>query len=282
MEDLITRIYNCSEEELNRVINLELEKYIQNSKKQEFLGFGENMSKLTIYNGFIEPETKIRYSNVTMNSYSMKTTDYFYEFAKYIKDNKINTKGQIVKAIENFINYYFGINKLEGDFRDNYFEQFTNATTTDEEYFKAIDSFEIGNLKGKCIAMCTEKAAIAQNLLSLFGFETYFCMGCVSYNNKEEPHCFNIAKAKESYILLDYSMPVSIFKNGIAIDYAPFQGEIKDNEIQDFLNGNFDKVYNQYEYIVTEEGRKNFLIPNDKRKYKVGSFSFENSNNKKM
>ena len=135
MDDLITRIYNCLEEELNKIIDLELEKCIQNSKKQEFLGFGENMSKLTIHNGFIDPETQIRYSNGTMNSYSMKTTDYFYEFAKYIKDNKINSGGQIVKAIENFINYYFGINKLEGDFRDNYFDQFTNATTTDEEYF---------------------------------------------------------------------------------------------------------------------------------------------------
>ena len=282
MSDLITKIHSCKEEELNKIIDLELEKNIQNSKKQEFLGFGENMSKLTIHNGFINPATKIRYSNGTMNSYSMKTTDYFYEFAKYIKNNKINTKGQIVKTVENFINCYFGINKLEGDFRDNYFDQFTNTTTTDEEYFNVIDSFEIGNLKGKGIAMCTEKAAVAQNLLSLFGFETYFCMGCVSYDNKEEPHCFNIAKAKESYILLDYSMPVSIFKNNIAIDYAPFQGEINNTEIQEFLNGNFDKLYNQYEYIVNEEVRKKIIIPNDERKYIVGSFSFDKSNNKKI
>lgn len=107
-----------------------------------------------------------------MNSYSMKTNDYFFEFAKYIKKKNVKTKSHLVKIIENFINNYCGV-----DMRDSYFGRIAfQTTTTDEEYFEKIKNLEIGDLKGKNIAMCTERSAIAQNLLSLFDIETYYCM----------------------------------------------------------------------------------------------------------
>lgn len=105
--------------------------------------------------------------------YSMKTTDYIYDFAEYVKKSKISNKGTLVKFIENFINGYFGISNGV-DMRDTYFDQIAfQTTTTDDEYFEKLENLEIGDLKGKNVAMCTERAAIAQNLLSLFGFDVY-------------------------------------------------------------------------------------------------------------
>ena len=199
--------------------------------------------------------------------------DYFYDFAKYIKHNNITTTADLVKFVENFINYYFG--KPNGiDNRDNYFNNLTLDTKTDEEYFDAINNFSIGDLKGKNLAMCTERSAIAQNLLSLFGLEVYYCMGCVEHNGEQEPHCFNIARGREKYILLDYSLPVSIYKNNVAYDYVPFQAHIELDELEDVLENGLNKNYDGYEFINIADRIKK--IPNDDyRIYQVGKMHFE-------
>jgi len=183
--DLLEKINNCSEEELTSIIDVALQEKINNADKKERLGFtdgGLATAKIPSHKGFISPESRIKYSNLSMNMYSMKTTDYIYEFAKYVKKNNINTRGGLVKNVENFINDYFG-NSNGADMRDTYFDQIAfRTTTTDDEYFEKLENLEIGDLKGKNVAMCTERAALAQNLLSLFGFDIYYCMGCVNNN----------------------------------------------------------------------------------------------------
>lgn len=278
--DFIEKINNCPDEKLTLLIDTTLNNAIDNADKKERLGFSEDTlatSKIAVHKGFISPESRIKYSNASMNLYSMKTKDYIYDFVKYVKKNKINNRGALVKFTENFINSYFGISNGI-DMRDAYFDQIAfQTTTTDEEYFKKLDSLEIGDLKGKNIAMCTERAALAQNLLSLFGFEVYYCMGCVNNNCKEEPHCFNIARAKDSFMLLDYSLPVPIFENGIVVDYAPFQGSIDINELEDILLNGVNKEFPSYEYIKTLQGIKK--VPNNElRTYIVGNMTFEKDN----
>ena len=232
--DLLNLIKCCSEEKLNSIVNSALKNAMATAENGKTLGFDENMSavsKFKVHKGFIHPNTRIKYSNSTAYSYSMKTTDYIYDFAKYIKKLSINDRSSLVKYIENYINSYFGIVRDGIDRRDMYFTQMTfDTTTTDEELFEKIANLEIGDLKGKNVAMCTEKAAMAQNLLSLFGFEVYYCMGCVNNNGKEESHCFNIARAKDTYRLLDYSIPVTVFLNGNAVDYATEYMALSDRE----------------------------------------------------
>ena len=88
--DLLNIINNCSEEELKQVIDNALEQIDKNDGVEKTLGFAENMtaiSKMLVHKGFITSNMRIRFSNGSMFSYSMKTRDYFYEFAKYIKNN---------------------------------------------------------------------------------------------------------------------------------------------------------------------------------------------------
>lgn len=281
--DLLTLINNCSEEEINSIVDTALKRAIEASEEGKTLGFDENMSSLSkfaTHKGFIHPDTRIKYSNRAAYCYSMKTTDYIYDFARYIKKMNINDRSSLVKYIENYINSYFGIIEDGIDRRDDYFTQMTfDTTTTDEELFEKIANLEIGDLKGKNVAMCTEKAAMAQNLLSLFGIEVYYCMGCVNNNGKEEAHCFNIARAKDTYRLLDYSIPVTVFSNDNAVDYAPFQGNISLNEIEDVLMNGVNKEFASYEFIKTPHGIKQ-METGEIRTYNVGSMTLEQNRHK--
>ena len=276
--DLLNLINNSSEEEISSIVDTVLKNAIETSEQGKELGFSENMSsvsKFTAHKGFIHPNTRIKYSNRAAYSYSMKTTDYIYDFARYVKKININDRSSLVKYIEKYINSYFGIISDGIDRRDTYFNQMAfDTTTTDEELFEKIANLEIGDLKGKNVAMCTEKAAMAQNLLSLFGFEVYYCMGCVNNNGKEEAHCFNIARAKDTYRLLDYSIPVTVFSNSNAVDYAPFQGDIELNEIEDVLLNGINKEFFSYEYIKTPHGIKK-METGEIRIYNVGSMRLE-------
>ena len=278
MDNLLEIINNCSDSELNSIVTSAINNAIKNSQEKDILGFLPNMERQIVHKGFINPNTKIRYGNHSMNSYNMKTTDYFYEFARYIKDKQIKGKGAFIKYIENFINNYFGINKNGIDYRDDYFDSLAFKTTrTDEEYFEKLNALEIGDLKGKNIAMCTERAAVAENLLSLFGIETYYCMGCVDNGGKTEPHCFIIAKAQNEYRLLDYSIPSPVYKNGKLIDYAPFSANIPLEEFEEVTKNGVLKTFDNYYYMYTSDGIKK-VTDNTYRTYAVGVFELEKNN----
>lgn len=275
--DILDKINNCKNEELDEIISTYLSEINLKSEKNKTLGFADNFggeSKILVHKGFISLNTKIRYSNYSMNTYSMNTDDYFYEFARFIKKYQVKNKGLLVKLIENFINIYFGLPNNK-DMRDDFFDEIAFKTTkTDEEYFEKLDKLTIGDLKGKNRAMCTERAAIAQNLLSFFGIETYYCMGCIYNNGVQDVHCFNIARSQDNFILLDYSVPISVFENNKLVDLAPFQGIINQNDIEKILFDGDILEFDSYEY-VKEFGKIRKVFNNEIRKYVVGNLSIE-------
>lgn len=99
-------------------------------------------------------------------------------------------------------------------------------------------------------------------------------MGCVDNSGKEESHCFNIARAKDTFMSLDYSLPVSVFENGRAVDYAPFQGSIGLEELEDVLVNGINKEFPSYEYIKTPDGIKK-VPTGEVRIYNVGNMTME-------
>lgn len=277
--ELLNKIISCKEEELKEIIDEELRKIIQISEQKERLGFVDATTAVTLHKGFISPETRIGYAKGTAFSYSMKTNDFYYEFAKYIKKIKVNNIGYLIKEIETFINYYFGVNKNDNDYRNDYLFGITLGTTSDDdEAWKKINNLEIGDFKEKRLAMCTEKTSLAQNLISLFGIESYWCMGYLNNNGKIEPHCFNIARAKNNYMLLDYSVPVMVIKNGKINEWAPFQGKISLSELEEILNGK-NKKYKNYEYLI-ENGELKIVYNNSIRTYQVDDYSIKKNKGK--
>ena len=64
---------------------------------------------------------------------------------------------------------------------------------------------------------------------------------------KQEAHCFNIAKTKSGYALLDYSVPSKVYnQDGTLRRYNPFLGELTEEEFLDFVSNGTVKTFDNY------------------------------------
>lgn len=268
--DLLEKILNCRDEEVDNIITDAINKSNEKSTNVKQLGFVNDGNNNLLFKGFIPFNTRIKYEKVALETYKMTTTDFFYEFAHFIRKNNINNKGNLIYSLESFINNYFGYQKRMD--RSVIFNDIAwKTTTTDDEYFKALENNQIGDLKGKNAAECTERAALAQQILSLFGIESYYCMGCVDLEGRQEAHCFNIVRKQNGYALVDYSVPVALFNDRKLKTYYPFVGELSNDEFIDFANNGVLKTFDNYEY----HNGNNKMIDCSKRVYVVGSFQIK-------
>lgn len=266
--EILNTIINSNKENINLLISNKIKEKNSIDKPVKQLGFIGNGKSINVHKGFIPLSTRIKYDNLALETYSMNTEDFFYEFAYFIKEYNINSKGSLIYNLEYFINKYFGYyngNNRTTIFNDNAW----NTTTTDEEYFNALENNKIGDLKEKGAALCTERSAIAQQILSLFDIETYYCIGCIDINGKQEPHCFNIVKRSNDYALLDYSIPVIAYnKDSTTRSYYPFVGIITPEEFNNFINTGVLKTFNNYSY--SKEGK--IEDKNSLRTYIIGDY----------
>ena len=260
----------CNEEEVNLIITETISEYDKNATKVEklgMLGYG-NSSKP--FKGFIPLHTRIKYDNICVEDYGMETTDFIYDFVDFARKNKIDNPKDLISSIEYYINNYFGYysnNSREAIFNDIAWKE----AKTDDDYFSRLANNKIGDLKGKNSAQCTERSALAQQLLSLFGFETYYCVGCVDNNGKQEPHCFNILKRKNDYVLMDYSLPITSYNiDGSVKFYYPFMGKLNPEEFTEFINSGVVKTFDDYYY---ENGKK--ITTGTQRRYVEGEYEIE-------
>lgn len=270
--DLLEKIKECStDEEIDKIITEAISEADKNSTKIERLGFLNSGKSNSLFKGFIPFKTRIKYENIAVETYSMETIDFFYEFAHIVKRSDINNKMSLIMAIESFINQYFGYpGKQTRD--DVFYYKATANTVNDADFFKALENNKIGDLKHEGAAQCTERGALAQQLLSLFGIETYYCMGCALINGHQEGHCFNVAKSKNNYVLIDYSIPVEAYNpDGNFRVYLPFLGVIPNEEFGAFANDNKLMCFSEYEYI--NGNQKNIL--DSSRSYVVGQFEIK-------
>ena len=279
---LLEMIIHCKDDEVDGIIKKALIEINRNCESGKMLGFVNNRKLISVHKGFIPFDTRIKYSSMGVETYSMKTDDYFYEFALFLRKFKITTSASFINYMEIFIQQYFGMNSDGVDRRSMIFNDIAwNTTTTDEEYFQRIENNEIGDLKGKNVAMCSEISAIAQNLLSLFGVESYYCVGCVNDNGKEEGHCFNIVRAKTMFKLLDYSLVVPSYSAGKLCCYFPFQGNIDFSKVDDILFNGECIDFETYYYVYEQDNRRyKTIMENNKRTYVVGDISLENNKKK--
>ena len=244
--ELFQKILECKEEDVDSIIETAINEANANAEKVEKLGFLDYGKSCSVFKGFIPLNTRIKYANLNIEDYGMESTDFIYEFAHFIKKYNINNKSSLIHNLEYFVNNYFGFpGKID---RETIFNDIAwQTTTTDEEYFKALENNKLGDLKGKGAAQCTERGALVQQVLSIFGTESYYCMGCVDLGDRQEGHCFNIVKRKNDYALLDYSVPIVSYKeDGSVRAYYPFVGTLTNEEFLDFVNNGVIKSFDDY------------------------------------
>ena len=262
--DFLSKLLSCNEEDVNRIVDEELNDLLNNCEKKQYLGFIPGDRSLhEAHKGFIDFDTRIRFGVASTLNYSMKTKDFYYAFAHDVKRYNIQNIRSVIVFLMFFINSYLGI--CTGEDRREYIQNILlESTVTDEEYFSAIEALEIGYFKGKRMGMCTERSAIAQNILSMFGVESYYCMGAI--DNK--PHCFNVIKYDGSFCVLDYSQLCS-FKNGEKSYYVPLLSKIPDDNADDFFNKCVPMTLDAYNYVNGES------VKAGQSDYVVGKWEFE-------
>lgn len=268
--DLLERVLNCkTDAEVDKLITEALTRANASSIPIEQLGFSQNRKMISNFKGFIPLKTRIKYDINAIETYGMETTDYFYEFAHIVRRYGIRNKSSLIHNLEKFIILYFGLTKSNRSTRDQvFYGKALNSTQTDEEFFEALNKNKIGDLKQTGAAECTEVGALVQEILTLFGFESYYCIGCLDRGNKQEAHCFNIVKRKNDYALLDYSIPVpSYAEDGRLLAMYPFIGTLSTAEFLDFLDRGSLKSFENYEYSDSQKVTYPSL-----RTYVVGSF----------
>ena len=189
---------NISEEDRKKFINDRLQEFINNSMNGE-IGLGVNGS----YSGFIGSSTELSsntlFPNMKFDDYSIYE-DFFNSFNNDI--DTLTNEPALISYIQNYIYKYFGYNT------SNMFERMEAYDTPD---WKAVS---IKDLKGKNIAACSERSAMAQNLITFMGLDSEIVFGKL---NDSESHAYIIFQPEKNNgfrILYDPMNPVEYEKDG--------------------------------------------------------------------
>lgn len=266
--DLLQKILECKEEEVDSIVQTAIDEANANATKVEYLGFNNGLSSKP-FKGFIPLETRIRFSNLGPESYGMQTTDFIFEFSYWAREKQINNKGALLSSLVNFCDHYFGWPDSKKS-REDFFDAKLQTAKNEEEYWAILENSKLGDFKGKKVAMCTERGALVQQILSVFGTESYYCMGCCDKSN-QDAHCFNVVKGKDNFAVFDCSMPVTKYKeDGSVRGYYPFVGILTNEEFSDFLEKGMIKSFDDYDLIKSNQQKKIGT-----RKYVVGQIEIK-------
>ena len=141
---------------------------------------------------------------------------------------------------------------------DEYFNGFANIDKRDNYYkdddVKTEDN-KISDLKGAGVAMCVERAALAQNLLQCLGIKSFYKASAIINNDKPDMHSFNLIENDGKYYIFDTSIPNLINKqiNPLIAEIDKETFELLSYPIPDRYKGISTTVshYNPYRDIFT-------------------------------
>ncbi len=214
-----------------------------------------------IHRGYIGSKTSVGFEGgvvmVSMgSSYKLANTEYLHAAVNSIQENKESIKNgmDLFKQVEGFLNSYFGLPEMSNaNRRMDVIEQkydLNNPKWTDDEYFEILENIDISVFKGEHVALCSERTAMAQNILSLFGYETYYVNGVVDIDGRKEGHAFNVVVSKSGgKNIVDFSVTSTMEYMGMNW-IMPTSGKIKD--FDDFKQGDIVKVYTYAGHIADD------------------------------
>ena len=277
-------LLKLSDTEIEELVEYRIEYLEENSDIKDYIGFNieDNYKKVELETkdniarfdvsarcfvpGYIKNGTKIVYGisydnegNVGNNGsyYYLDTHDYITDFCKYIKNYEIDNIYDLFDYILEFLMNYYGL--FEKISRESMFKMLVD---NNGKNIKPMNEHGLSWFKGKGNALCTEYSIMAQNILSVFGIQTYLLIG-KEKGEKNIPgeHAFNIISIDDSEspksMLVDFSNYVKIYAyNFEVLGYSPFIGYI-DNLDQAFVDSflNYKEIleFNEHFYYVIND-----------------------------
>jgi len=188
MNNFLDIILHCKDDELkNIVIKRAFELEESESTDRNYIIPSENLHDYdSYYHGFIKSDVKIFSSigNSNEECYTLNNYDYLVEFFKYIREKNVKSKSDLIKYMSSFMDNYFG--EYKGIDKRADFLRTKEGTAT-------IDMF-----KKTGLAACSERAAIANNILTMIGFDSFFLTGEIN----GEQHAFNAILTSNNHLTL--------------------------------------------------------------------------------
>ncbi len=260
-------------QEIEVALSPEEQKNFIENRIKEIESTSENRNFGVMYDqkltGFIKPEAKIQRSPMVepLQLDDPAVYEVMFETIKEFKDHQgwkdKPLRSMMPEIIQHSLSKYFG-NQIgwadtESKNRQFYFEH------SDSPESKPISLSEI---RGKGLAVCAEKAALAQNLVTFAGLESHLVMSnCKLYGEKPELHAFNILKTENGYFIYDPTNPsITLNKNDNSLKNSSAAiYKISDEDFEKIERGEeIDVVHT--DYVSDSEG--NSVGKNQTRTYK--------------
>lgn len=298
--DFYNELIYLSDEEIDCLVEKKVEELDDGiTRDDEYIGYKANnnytqheieengnyfVETKCFYSGYISENTKIifgmtcdtegRVSN-RGDYYYLDNHEYINKFCKYISKFDISNEYELFEYLLDFLKEYFGcIEQIDRS------EMFKLIVDNNGNSIKPLNEHGLSWFKGKGNAMCSDYSVVAQNILSIFGIESYFVMGVIKIGDKKPGgHAFNLLKiydkeGNEKNLLVDFFNHVKTYD----IDFkyiapSPFIGELEiiDQEfVDEFVLDEKHLTFEDYNYMVI--GNTLARIAYDRnRDYYIGS-----------
>lgn len=216
-------------------------------------GIGNN------FHGYINSDSPIT-SSFMVDPFYMNDLTLYIEFIKAMKDKNFANPLQLFHEVQSFIYAVFGF-KGNQKIRESIYLQKRSQKISIADFYKN-DS-----------ALCSERSAAVQNILSFCGIDSYLIFGKLSIDKKDSQHAYNILNMGEgTLILYDVTNPVYLYLKDDELRGAPAYSIIGKENIEALSEIQFDfdniaKTYNarihpneaprKYKTFVAELNKKN-------------------------
>ena len=168
--------------------------------------------------GFLHPDSGIR-RNFMVDPFHVDDPQIYNQLVDTIGEIKEhpNWEGKTLREIAPY-----AILRTIGNYFGNHWS--TESTENNNQVFyldrSGVDSEDIhlSELKGRGFAVCAEKAAVAQNLLSFIGYESDLvasttCRLNSPENDDQSGHMYNVITSGDRYFIFDPANPILITKD---------------------------------------------------------------------
>lgn len=225
-----------------------------------------------VLSGFIDKEFLIQPGVNQQVSFKLDDDEIYYKFILDIKGNRnknLNEYQKALRSVQSVTSSYFGYLTPPQE----------NVEIRDKKFDSPGPSYKHSISDNKEGALCTERAAVAHNLLIFCGEESYFVAGYMKEETPEsetmELHNFLITKNPQGYYeVFDPTNPVRCFSNkqkDALVTFVPFLVNTKSTTLpkmgSSFSEDYFFK-YKDENGVVKEE-------KTSQRTYQIGAFNFE-------
>lgn len=192
------------------------------------------------YDGFIHPDSEIK-PTMFLDGFNLNDNTIYTlildNIRLYKKDPRWADKNirhivpyAVLKTVGDYFGNYLGYRELETQHHAFYMDN----SSSDSE------AIPLSELRGKNIAMCTEKAALVQNLLAFLGYQTQLCLSqACQIGEKAEPHAFNIITTDRGRFIFDPTNPIIVTDtDGNLINILPASYVLTEEQYLNLIKGN--------------------------------------------